>query len=282
MRSIYEAVHIADAYLIRQLLEQEGIPAHVAGEYLQGVVGEIPADTRVRVMVADEDSGRAREIIREWERGEVVDETTLNALAEDAGAPPQEAASARAPQQGGWGWLAMLFAGVAIGVGVTWAGLRGPTLEHGVDYDGDGGIDERLFYSGDRLLRVETDRNRDRKIDQVFHYDEYGSPERGVCDDDFDGRMESREQYAHGQLASKRVDRDGDGHAEYRSEFLLGVVFREEWFDREDRVLKRVEYRQGIPAQGAYDRDGDGRLDTARRYDARGEIVGETPLEPRA
>ena len=60
MITIYSAANTADAHLIRQMLEAEGIPAFIQGEYLQGAVGELPANTEILVRVADENAGAAR------------------------------------------------------------------------------------------------------------------------------------------------------------------------------------------------------------------------------
>jgi hypothetical protein len=64
---IYRAANIADAHLMRQLLESEGIPAFIQGEYLQGAVGELPANTEILVRVADDNAEAARAIVDEWE-----------------------------------------------------------------------------------------------------------------------------------------------------------------------------------------------------------------------
>lgn len=69
MKTVFEAKHTIEANLIRNLLEQEGIDAHISGEYLQGGMGELPAMGLVSVMVEDEDFPRAERIIRDWEQG---------------------------------------------------------------------------------------------------------------------------------------------------------------------------------------------------------------------
>ncbi len=67
--AIYEAETSVDAHLLRGLLEQRGVPAHVVGEYLQGGVGELPAFGLVRVLVAEEHAGEAREVVEAFEAG---------------------------------------------------------------------------------------------------------------------------------------------------------------------------------------------------------------------
>ncbi len=69
---IYRAANIADAHLIRQMLEAEGIHAFIQGEYLQGAVGELPANTEILVQVGDDDYAAARAIVESWESSEPV------------------------------------------------------------------------------------------------------------------------------------------------------------------------------------------------------------------
>lgn len=66
MRAIYEPAHSIEANLIVGLLEQCGIKAHIAGEYLQGGAGELPAFGVMQVMVEDKDADAARKLIDEW------------------------------------------------------------------------------------------------------------------------------------------------------------------------------------------------------------------------
>jgi len=67
MQSVYEASTGLDAHMILNLLEQRGISGRIEGEYLQGGIGELAAMGFVRVLVAEEDSAEALQIIREWE-----------------------------------------------------------------------------------------------------------------------------------------------------------------------------------------------------------------------
>lgn len=72
MQIVYRAANLSDAHLIRQLMEAEGIPAFVQGEYLQGAVGELPANTEVLVRVPDERVDAARAVVDDWENSEPV------------------------------------------------------------------------------------------------------------------------------------------------------------------------------------------------------------------
>lgn len=67
MITIYNASNSIEAYLIKNLLEQQEIPAYVFGDYLQGGVGEIPAIGLVTVNVADADYIKAKVVVDAWD-----------------------------------------------------------------------------------------------------------------------------------------------------------------------------------------------------------------------
>lgn len=53
MRTVYHAESIVDAHLVKDALEQAGLPAFVNGEYLIGGVGQLPARDFLTVSVPD-------------------------------------------------------------------------------------------------------------------------------------------------------------------------------------------------------------------------------------
>ncbi|HET8899000.1 MAG TPA: DUF2007 domain-containing protein [Rhodanobacteraceae bacterium] len=53
MRTVYHAENLIDAHLVKDALESVGIPAFIAGEYLTGGVGQLPARDFIAVMVPD-------------------------------------------------------------------------------------------------------------------------------------------------------------------------------------------------------------------------------------
>jgi hypothetical protein len=67
MRTLYEASSAVEAHLLKDLLAQEGVPASIHGEFLQGAMGELPAAGLVRLMVADEHYAAGRAVIERWE-----------------------------------------------------------------------------------------------------------------------------------------------------------------------------------------------------------------------
>ena len=71
---VYHASNSIEAYLIKNLLEQQEIPAYVFGDYLQGGIGEIPAIGLVTVNVSDSDYTKAKEIVDEWDASVVIED----------------------------------------------------------------------------------------------------------------------------------------------------------------------------------------------------------------
>jgi hypothetical protein len=67
MRTIYHAQNLIDAHLVKNALEQEDIPAFIAGEYLTGAVGQLPALDLVAVQVADACVAPAEAVVKRVE-----------------------------------------------------------------------------------------------------------------------------------------------------------------------------------------------------------------------
>lgn len=74
MITVYNALNSIEGYLIKNLLEQQEIPAYVLGEHLQSGVGEIPTIGLIRVSVSDTDYKRAKEIVDEWDACIVIED----------------------------------------------------------------------------------------------------------------------------------------------------------------------------------------------------------------
>jgi hypothetical protein len=65
MRTVFHAESLIDAHLVKNALEQAGIPAFVAGEYLVGGVGQLPARDFLTVSVPDSCEAAAAPLVRE-------------------------------------------------------------------------------------------------------------------------------------------------------------------------------------------------------------------------
>ena len=63
VKIVYRAENIIDANLVKGALEQAGVQSFVAGEYLTGAIGQLPAWDLVLVMVSEADIERAAPIV---------------------------------------------------------------------------------------------------------------------------------------------------------------------------------------------------------------------------
>ncbi len=70
MQRIYEPRDLLEAEMLRGMLAAEGIEAYLTGRHLIGAVGELPAAGLLGLMVADEQAGRACELIAEYNGAE--------------------------------------------------------------------------------------------------------------------------------------------------------------------------------------------------------------------
>ena len=65
MRIVYRAENLVDAHLVKDVLDQAGIPAFIQGEYLLGGIGQLPARDLIRVGVPDVCVEAAEPLVRE-------------------------------------------------------------------------------------------------------------------------------------------------------------------------------------------------------------------------
>ena len=65
MHTVYRAENLFDAHLVKDALEAGGIPAFIAGEYLTGAVGQLPAMNYIEVRVPESSLALASGIVGE-------------------------------------------------------------------------------------------------------------------------------------------------------------------------------------------------------------------------
>ncbi|WP_413624145.1 putative signal transducing protein [Luteibacter sp. Lutesp34] len=65
MRIAYHAESLIDAHLVKDALERAEIPAFIAGEFLTGAVGQLPARDFLAVMVPEAAAEEAEGIVRQ-------------------------------------------------------------------------------------------------------------------------------------------------------------------------------------------------------------------------
>lgn len=105
MKTLYEAASLVEAHLLKDLLAQEGVPAVIHGEFLQGGMGELPAAGLVRLVVDDHHYGAGRAVIERWEASTISDapdaspdDVTASASGQPLHQPPHQQ-TRRPPQR---------------------------------------------------------------------------------------------------------------------------------------------------------------------------------------
>jgi Putative prokaryotic signal transducing protein len=261
MKTLYEASNAIEAQMLLDLLQQEGLTAQIRGDYLQGAAGGLPAAGLVRLEIDEADYAKARTVIERWEAAQRAE--------------PKPKPAARHPVVF-YGFLL----GLAIGIAGCYIFYRAPSTRNGIDYNGDGSIDEKWTYAlSGVLLKYEFDRNLDGKVDFISHFDANGLSTSAESDDDFDGVFETRLRYRNGSIEYSEVDTDGDGFADLRSHSANGVLSTIEYLSPKNGFPQRVEhYKLGKLISAQVDTDNDGKLDTEYTYDPLGERNGPVKM----
>ncbi|RUL62322.1 DUF2007 domain-containing protein [Dyella dinghuensis] len=85
MRIVYRAQNLIDAHLVKDALENADVPAFIAGEYLTGGVGQLPAMDYVAVLVPDSSIDVAEPIVRDIDRALTEARSAIRELDDDTG-----------------------------------------------------------------------------------------------------------------------------------------------------------------------------------------------------
>lgn len=258
MQTVYSAANSLEAHMIVGVLQQQGIDAHVQGEHLQSGAGELPLYGLVRVQVNAADMERALQVVQAWE----------------AEQPAEAAQAARQPAASG-PVRRVLIPMLAFAVGAVLTGLVfNRSSESALDHNGDGIADEHDYYVQGVISRVESDRNHDGKIDEIYFYDSSGRMKRGELDDDFNGYFESKSQFAAGGLVSWTQDFNQNGIIDTRGTVTTPSI---EYIDLLDEktgaVLRKSRLCLGRLSAELVDSNKDGKLDRADIYNPLGDIV---------
>ncbi|MCB1566155.1 MAG: DUF2007 domain-containing protein [Xanthomonadales bacterium] len=270
MKPVYQADHFTNAHIVKELLENEGIPAHVSGEFLQGGIGDLPAVGMVQVMVEDENFEQARALVLDWEsaRPELDDD--------EQEAEGSESATTPLPARRGW-FVPALF-GLLTGIAATSFYYHTPTTYDGIDYNNDGELDERWTYVHGLITRSEFDRNHDGKPDVISIFDRHGMIESSTTDGDFDGTFDSETRFSEGLPIWSKTDTTGDGFKDVLIYFTHGEAVKTVYIDPHSKLPVKVDFAQGLRIPYAeLDTDGDGKLDTVNEYNEIGVVISTHP-----
>ncbi|MBV1883043.1 MAG: DUF2007 domain-containing protein [Pseudomonadales bacterium] len=257
MKLIYEALNTVEAHMILHLLEQAGLSARIDGEYLQGGVGEIQAAGVVRVMVEENDYADAREIINEWDKKQPDQEVQREVVKKNNS-------------------FSASIVGFLCGVASMAVYYNTPVTLDGVDYNGDGNLDEKWTYVNGLPSKLEFDRNLDGKTDFIYIYDRKGLLESSSSDDDFNGLFETNSAYHFGNAVWLKSDTTGDGFKDYKIDFEYGVVNTITFLNSVTKKRSKIQrYDSNKLKSGELDTNGDGVLDTLLEYDSIEEIANK-------
>jgi enoyl-CoA hydratase/carnithine racemase len=123
---VFSARDIAEAYLVRGMLQEDGIDAMVVGESLGGIAGEVPPlQATPRIWVRPIDADRARQLIEQFERQSAARSATTS------NPPGSEGVSAQAE-------LFCYHCGETVDYGQTSCPACGKSLERDPDEASDG------------------------------------------------------------------------------------------------------------------------------------------------
>ncbi len=261
MKTLYQASNAVEAHMILDLLKQEGLSAQIHGEYLQGAIGELPAAGLVRLVIDESDFAQAHDLIERWEATQVKETS------------PQTPQSTSKLLYG-------LLLGLILGIGCAYLFFYSPISTDGIDYNGDGILDEKWTFSPKgRPTKTETDRNLDGRVDYVVHFDRHGLMASIEADDDFDGVFETRGRFQLGNMEITEVDTDGDGYPDLRSFYAQGVSTSTQFINPATGLPLRVEsYKLGITTMAEVDTNKDGKLDTRYIYSPLGEVISSEKI----
>lgn len=268
MKIIFNAANSLEAHMIQDLLNMQGVEAHITGEHLQSGVGELPAINLIKVSVDDHDVARAREIIEQWESQEIAQEPVNEIKAES-----------RSLISGGYKHYASFLLGLASGAIAVYWSFQSPVTQNGVDFDADGRLDELYTYRNGLLSKMEADRNFDSKTDYVTNFDQAGLAESSSADENFDGVFETTYLYQNNQVTYEKIDTNEDGEVDLVTNYQQTAPIRlTTIYDLQNgRARKEQRYTMEKLISADWDSDGDGVMDTIITYDAYEEEVSRKP-----
>lgn len=235
--------------MILNLLEQTGVSARIDGEYLQGGVGELQAIGLVRVMIEESDYPEAKQIIQEWDAKQ-----------------PVEVDKPQTKKKSTFGSALM---GFVFGIGIMIAYYHTPMTNDGIDYNGDGKLDEKWTYVNYRISKTELDRNFDGNIDFIYSFDRRGLIESSSSDEDFNGTFETDTYYDDGNPVWQKSDTTGDGFKDYKIIFKNGVVDTVTFINPSSKkAIKIQKFSPFTLISAEVDTTDNGVMDTFYEYDS--------------
>lgn len=252
MKPIYKASNLTEAHMILNLLEQHGLSAHLDGDHPKKIKGSIG------ILIEESDYKEGKRILNDFDKNQP--KGPLNES-------PKESKKISFS-------LFSCFIGFCLGLFAIAIYYNSPLNRDGVDYNGDGLLDEKWFYINDVILKTELDRNFDGKADLIYKYDRKGIVKSSKSDENFDGVYETKSKYINGNAIWSKSDTNGDGIYDCHIFFENGVFKKIEFIDPSSLKPLKVQYYDGFKLiKAEFDSNRDGILDTIYKYDELEEIL---------
>lgn len=265
---VYDAANSLEGHMIKDMLEQQGIPAYVQGEHLQSGIGELPAiSSLVKVSVDNEHYEEAKSIIHEWQNSEEISQPLLdNTLPEKQ----IKTDSFNFFQTS----LAFILGAICMHLYLTPA-----TTHSNYDHNNDGINDEIWTYENDVAVKSEFDRNFDGKIDDIWFYKD-GLSLKNMTDENFDGKFDTEYLYEKGIIYYSKSDIDNDGEIDFFTDFELNNArYKTSIIDPQSGLIKKIQtYKMNKLIAAEFDSNNDGKLDTKINYDIFEEEINRSRL----
>lgn len=254
MKTVFVANNPQEAYIIKALLDADGIETVIENEDLYPVRGGIPMapETLPRVKILDDaDFERARQLIGRRAEGPETG-------ARPGGTPERMTPLTPGVQRSSGAlyavsrYVVVLVLGIALG-----AFLTGTVWEKGAgqDRNRDGKQDVFAHRNLDLSYDLLSDNNFDGEIDEVMRVDSNDIIRRLEVDADFDGNFDIFADYSFGRILVSRAYRDG----------------------LESPVVE-MHYENSILEYELVDEDEDGDFDVRHVYDPLGRRVRSEPI----
>ena len=269
MRQVFTSQDLVEVEMLKEGLEDAGIPCTIKNQRTSGLAGMVPfAEVFPQLWVLkDEDYDRAKDLLEVRATG--GDATQTAWICSGCGETHSDAFMAcwkcgwergskskpqRAfrpvsdrPSHKATSTLQILTA-FAVGVVMAFSG--------------------QALWDYFSMNHVPTDRNADGKDDMILSY--AGDVlQTASYDDDFDGHFETRYEYNRKGLVMRgEIDRNHDGKPDLIEDYTLGKLSSQDLLDKETgRVVKRSFYKLGAKVREEIDQDGDGVFERAIHLD---------------
>ncbi len=279
MKKVFVSQLLIDVESRKELLDQANIPCMIKNQRSSMLAGEVPfAEIFPELWVIhDEDEGRARDILTNWETAQPMESTGWTC--------PECREMLQKEFTTCWNCGRERSSEEKRGLHPIETFDDNPDLNAFKRYFSQGflagfiltlvGIGVYVYLSIDQNFQ---DRNKDGKDD----YKEtriYGFPPQDQWDNNYDGVFEYSCHYDKAGFVKQCVwDRNQDGDVDLIRKYTYGILRSVDFLDVENgTVRKRVHYKLGSKTHEDIDRDGDGVFEKTLHFNEYEDLISPTP-----